>query len=245
MLVGENEEDLPGKTSIVFVCLLALFTLDFEVLLLISFSLRAVKWYCRMNKGDTVNNSCAASEKDNRWYHNFFRLEHVNLGDQKEPSAPVRSPDRRSGGTDSDEEDEAAKVNKEALVKNDAVLTQLLGIGLDEKSATGGLVSKYYFHETLLEAAQGEGADEAKDDISSAENEKKPAAVARVSDATGDGDGQAPPNASIEEAKGTQKRGTSDASFQTPTSRKKASSIKVVRLTIPTTTPISLLNNPV
>jgi len=146
------------------------------------------KWYCEMNTLDEKNNNCDASEKSNRWYHSVYHLKQINLedsagaGDQNEETGPAN----RSESWDAEESEDdpkkiAAAAKKEAQTKTDPVLTKLLGDDFTEK-----LVSKYYFHDTLLEAADEEAENDkvealekaSEDDSAGTDNDDmKPAAM--------------------------------------------------------------------
>ena len=180
-----------------------------------------------MNKFDDINNTCESSEKRKEWYHRQFRLKHVDLGTQKDATG---NPENKEGAKPAnDAAVEASKeAKKQALVKNDKVLTQLLS----PDNSTWQFISKYYYHDTLLECEvdkdggkqnknqedptkeQGQEAPKIQDDNSEADEDKKPAAV------DGARHQSSPSRSKTDPAKDTLKRGPSDASLRSPSSEK-------------------------
>lgn len=95
------------------------------------------KWFCEMND-DTVNNSCDATEKDNRWYYRHLSADQLNILED----SPVKC--LSSEAIDS----AMSKEDKATLVENDVILQKLLNVAASEQQSS--VVSKYYFHDALL-----------------------------------------------------------------------------------------------
>ncbi|CAB9508961.1 ISWI chromatin-remodeling complex ATPase ISW2 [Seminavis robusta] len=151
MIKGQEEEDLPDK------------------------------WDCSMNVNDNVNNNCNASEKDNRWYHKHFQLAYVDTGAKGEHAEAVAGRHQYRISAEAGE-DEGATISvqdaeaKEAQARKDEILSKLLDDCSSDESKDNKTVSisKYYFHEALLEkhddealepesaAAEENAADDAK-----------------------------------------------------------------------------------
>jgi len=162
------------------------------------------KWYCHMNVKDPQNNNCDASEKDNRWYHNYFDLERIDTGkgEHEDQDAALPSPSIGSGADALSEKVNlaASDPNKETNVKKDVILTKLL----DESSATGATVSKFYFHEALLEEVEVESdplsnGPESEDAMNTGESDAKPAAIPRPDNTAVDHNSSAPKASTIDE----------------------------------------------
>lgn len=149
----------------------------------LTFFFSSERWYCHLNENDPVNNTCDASQKDNRWYYSHFKLNYISITDPdsgkeetREQHTVLPSPAKPTGvlGDKTDYDDDEWDEKKELLVENDEVLRKLLSL----RSDTAGLVSKYYFHEALLETCDDDVKDAAEardtmDDKSAAAKESE------------------------------------------------------------------------
>jgi hypothetical protein len=106
------------------------------------------KWFCEMNNDDDVNNKCSASEKDSKWYGRHFSDQLEVLKD-----SPIKCIAR-------DSSDAAIPQDQRALlVDRDEILKHLLEVTADKQK--NSVISKYYFHDALLEETE----DHVRDDI--------------------------------------------------------------------------------
>jgi hypothetical protein len=129
------------------------------------------KWYCHMNENDMVNNRCDASEKDTKWYHKHFQLARINVCDvetgvegvQEKYTIVKDSPAKAAMPKTNVESEE----KKQELVAKDEILVKMLD---DKSSQAASFISKYYFHEALLEECDATTPDQ--EDAKPAASEK-------------------------------------------------------------------------
>lgn len=100
------------------------------------------KWYCEMND-DVDNNSCDHPERDQKWYEDKMQRDIVG-------NALVDSDVQSEVASNSGDGDAMSEADKQALVQRDEVLQHILGIQQSTKQTA--IVSRYEFHEALLEA---------------------------------------------------------------------------------------------
>jgi hypothetical protein len=100
------------------------------------------KWLCHMNKFDVRNNTCKAPERDQLWYERQFNTDTA----VSESQSPIKC--MASDPIDSSSSEGA----KQKLVSNDVILEHLLDVTERQKKTT--MVSKFYFHEALLESTK-------------------------------------------------------------------------------------------
>lgn len=114
------------------------------------------KWFCEMNVDDDLNNDCSASEKDAKWYGRHFSDQHEVLRD-----SPAKCIAR-------DSFDSAIPQDQKALlVERDEILKHLLEVTADKRK--NSVISKYYFHDTLLEETEDDFNNDSVDEASGQE----------------------------------------------------------------------------
>lgn len=97
-------------------------------------------WYCKfMNKHDArMKLTCSSEERDSAWYYEHFKKPNQEITGNAHPESIA-----------SEVINKVSKVEKEKLVERDEVLKNLLTITSSSDNSTL-IVSKHYFHDTLL-----------------------------------------------------------------------------------------------
>jgi len=146
------------------------------------------KWFCEMNLFDLARSKCTAKERDTRWYAQFFErrfLESMGL-DAKDSIITDQATSQESTVTDQPSETPRESIDtgresigtnqglidhkKEACTQRDPILRQMLSGVSDQPDSKGvkkkektkskkSWISKYYFHDTLLEDSNEGGED--------------------------------------------------------------------------------------
>jgi hypothetical protein len=134
------------------------------------------RWFCEeMGQWDKKNSDCSAPERSQLYMEQHFARKEPNDG-VVSPAKGLSSPAK---GMASDSGGEISEEKTELLVARDAVLQGLLKVSAKEKKSS--VISKYYFHDALLEEKDLEEKDcdsqkLKKDDNN--DNEEKMASVA-------------------------------------------------------------------
>jgi hypothetical protein len=125
------------------------------------------KWYCDMNKNDDANNKCSASEKDAEWYGRHFSDQLEVLKD-----SPVKCIVRDSSDSAIPQD------HKALLIDRDEILKHLLEVTADKQK--NSVISKYYFHDALLEETEDDVFEAVGQEALSKDSEKASSTAATL-----------------------------------------------------------------
>ncbi len=123
------------------------------------------RWYCEMNENDDINNNCDVSEKEATWYYRRGRF--IGVDSPQKSVTEVKT------------DDVLPDSMKAKLIARDDILQKILHLSADKEKLTPSikgkstlirrkgtssmgkslLISKYYFHEKLLEESGGVDED--------------------------------------------------------------------------------------
>ena len=111
------------------------------------------RWYCEMNVEDKPRSSCKAEQKDVIFYNSLFHGQTMgSKGNENNQESSNQENVREEGTIDQPLEDKEKTDN----TKRDVILETLLKvpgsapISKKDKSSSTLLISKYYFHDSLL-----------------------------------------------------------------------------------------------
>jgi len=112
------------------------------------------KWYCEMNEGDKDRSNCSALEKNEKFYINFFSNRTNNNTEQgyiNSPASVITEKKKKDNDKDKIDKDVILKSLLEDYGKseNDTLVT----IGEGNRKAKSKWITKYHFHDTLLECS--------------------------------------------------------------------------------------------